>query len=66
MLNSQKMLTIKTFESIPSDTHHLPIHFSLYLHLKMGFSGSSVGKESTCNLGDLGSISGWGGSPGER
>ena len=29
-----------------------------------GFPGSSASKESTCNAGDLGSISGWGRSPG--
>ena len=31
----------------------------------MGFPVSSAGKESTCNAGDLGSISGPGKSPGE-
>ena len=31
----------------------------------MGFPDSSVGKESTCNVGDLGSIPGLGRSPGE-
>ena len=31
----------------------------------MGFSGSSAGKESTCNAGEPGSIPGLGGSPGE-
>ena len=31
----------------------------------MGFPGGSDGKESTCNAGDLGSISGLGRSPGE-
>ena len=31
----------------------------------MGFPGSSVGKESACNAGDLGSIPGLGRSPGE-
>ena len=31
----------------------------------MGFPDSSVGKESACNIGDLGSISGLGRSPGE-
>ena len=31
----------------------------------MGFSGSSAGKESTCNEGDPGSIPGSGSSPGE-
>ena len=32
---------------------------------KNGFPDSSVGKESTYNAGDPGSIPGWGGSPGE-
>ena len=32
----------------------------------LGFPGGSVGKESTCNAGDLGSISGLGSSPGGR
>ena len=31
----------------------------------MGLSGGSAGKESPCNVGDLGSIPGWGRSPGE-
>ena len=31
-----------------------------------GFPRGSDGKESTCNAGDLGSISEWGRSPGER
>ena len=31
----------------------------------LGFPGSSTGKESTCNVGDLGSIPGLGRSPGE-
>ena len=31
----------------------------------MGFPGGSVGKESACNAGDLGSILGWGRSTGE-
>ena len=32
---------------------------------KVGFLGSSAGKESTCNAGDPGSIPGSGISPGE-
>ena len=32
----------------------------------MGFPGSSAGKESTCNVGNLGSVSGSGRSPGEE
>ena len=31
----------------------------------MGFPGSSAGKESACNVGDLGSIPGMGRSPAE-
>ena len=31
----------------------------------MGFPGNSDGKESACNVGDLGSIPGLGRSPGE-
>ena len=31
----------------------------------LGFPAGSDGKESTCNAGDLGLISGWGRSPGE-
>ena len=34
--------------------------------LRMGFPGSSAGKESTCNAGDSGSISGSRRSTGER
>ena len=33
--------------------------------LDPGFPGSSAGKESACNTGELGSISGLGRSPGE-
>ena len=30
----------------------------------MGFPGGSAGKERACNVGELGSIPGWGRSPG--
>jgi len=33
--------------------------------LLTGFPGGSAGKESACNIGDLGSIPGLGRSPGE-
>ena len=33
--------------------------------LEEGFPGGSAGKESACNVGDLGSIPGLGRSPGE-
>ena len=38
--------------------------YSFYLYL--GFPGSSAGKESIGNMGDLGLIPGWGRSPGGR
>ena len=31
---------------------------------RLGFPGDSVGKETACNAGDVGSIPGWGRSPG--
>ena len=37
----------------------------LYVCIYMGFLCGSVGKESTCSMGDLDSISGLGTSPGE-
>ena len=36
------------------------------LYIKLGFSDTSVGKESSCNAGDPSSISGSGRSAGER
>ena len=35
------------------------------MHLEEGFPGGSAGKESTCNVGDLGSIPGLARSPRE-
>ena len=35
-----------------------------FLEIKPGFPGGSDGKESSCNVGDMGSIPGLGGSPG--
>ena len=37
----------------------------VYIYIYMGFPHSSVGKESACNAGDLGSIPGLGRSPWE-
>ena len=34
--------------------------------ITLGFPGGSAGTESACNAGDLDSISGFGGSPGEE
>ena len=39
--------------------------YTILFILFMGFPGGSVGKESTCNAGDLSSIPGLGRSPGE-
>ena len=33
--------------------------------INLSFPGGSAGKESACNVGDLGLILGWGRSPGE-
>ena len=38
---------------------------SLKFRQELGFPGGSDGEESTCNVGDLGSIPGLGRSPGE-
>ena len=43
----------------------LYLHFPKLFIFYWGFSSSSVGKESACNTGDLGSIPGLGRSPGE-
>ena len=40
--------------------------FFFWTILPLGFPDSSVGEESTCNVGDLGSIPGLGRSPGEE
>ena len=39
--------------------------YYLWLPVYLGFPGGSAGEESTCNAGDLGSITGLGGSAGE-
>ena len=36
------------------------------MKLYQSFPGGSVGKQSACNVGDTGSVTGWGRSPGER
>ena len=37
----------------------------IYYKGMLGFPSGSAGKESVCSAGDLGSIPGWGRSPGE-
>ena len=46
--------------------HSIPFFFFLKIMpcLKLGFPGGSLGKESACNVGDLGSVPGLGRSPG--
>ena len=48
-------------ESLPDHT----MYSNTYSTLPLGLPDSSVGKESTCNSGDLGLIPGWGRSTGE-
>ena len=50
------------------NNHSLPIYLTSGLISSFpakDFPGGSAGRESTCNGGDLASISGWGRSPGE-
>ena len=47
--------------------HSIPFFFFFFLRmpcLKLGLPVGSVGKESACNVGDLGSVPGLGRSPG--
>ena len=53
--------TIKTLLEIVFS----PVFSNRYILNTRGFPGSSAGKESTCNAGDLGSVPGSGRSPGE-
>ena len=43
---------------------YIDIHTHAHIHIRKGFPGSSDGKESTCNLGDLGFNPGLRRSPG--
>ena len=43
----------------------IPWQLFILIDAKIGLLDNSVGKESTCNVGDLGSIPGLGRSPGE-
>ena len=49
----------------PTQSHCSIAFFTELNHWSFGFPGISVGKESVCNAGDLGSIPGLGRSPGE-
>ena len=43
----------------------MALYFSLPTPVFLGFPDGSAGKESACNVGDLGSVPGLGRSPGE-
>ena len=49
---------------VDEDINEMPTN-NLGIRWIRGFPGSSAGKESACNAGDSGSISGTGTSPGE-
>ena len=52
-------------EAIRADCFGEPIRFSITNCKILGLPGGSDGKESACDVGDLGSIPGMGTSPGE-
>ena len=54
--------------SFQNNTSVYYLHICIYapIYSTMGFPGGSDDKESACNVGDPGSILGWGRSPGER
>ena len=55
-----------TFSPVPALSLNLLFFpLSLPTPVSLGFPGGSAGKESACNVGDLGSIPGLGRSPGE-
>ena len=58
-------LGLITFVVLERVYPHLLGHLGFDMSLCLGFSDSSVGKESTCNAGDPSSILGLGRSPGE-
>ena len=68
MAGTYYQLTDDCLHIIIALTHiKMPIFiFHLHYYKEWCFPCSSVGKESACNTGDLGSISGSGRSPGER
>ena len=57
------ILILKKRKRIPLSIKDLEQSFGIQIF--KGFPGSSAGKESECNAGDLGSIPGLGWSPGE-
>ena len=58
------MLATVSFALLHPFSSHGVHNFGLLYQVISGFPGGSDGKESPCNAGDLGSIPGWGRSPG--
>ena len=70
VLHTQRLTHLNYFSSwCPCFSINLPVKQKKKkkktIKKHQGFPGGSAGKESACNLGDLGSIPGLGGSPGE-
>ena len=60
------MAKIKSDNTVRNcDKYVVTYHCGINLHFPDGFLGSSDGKDSACNAGDLGLIPGSGRSPGE-
>ena len=51
--------------SLEGDRHNTVLSHLVASYYTLSFPDSSIGKESACNAGDLGSIPGLGRSPGE-
>ena len=60
-------MEIKTYKSVSPMNKDAKIleNKDLFQECKPASTGSSAGKETACNAGDLGSIPGWRRSPGE-
>ena len=58
-----RIRVVTTLLKLEGPLEILPARLSFFLTWE--FPGSSIGKESACNAGDLGSIPGWRRSPGE-
>ena len=44
---------------LPGNLGYMPVSFSAWVSCSKGFADNSVGNESICNAGDLGSIPGF-------
>ena len=64
-LSSNVTLSLSAFCTSYLCCNPLPPCFVILLSTHQGFPGDSEGKESACNVGDLGLITGWQRSPGE-